>query len=504
MESVKDYLRKKGPSLSSDITEYLISKHGILPATARQRVSRASKEILKLELSFPRNAKFLFLREQSGSDKYWSNLVNALLKTKSAYGYALTSLMARDGITPLHHFDIVCGAPIKQKKHLSTNTILQRLLQVNLIKTIDVPKIGNCVYIGFHSNHVEDLFPQLKARLLAEDILLRGFSSWLKRNNFISYNQVKTREQEPLPIVSTTAWDLCGPSYLSPLIAFNPGDTKPKPGFVTCDVLIKPMVSKNDLQPYIQKVKALRGLKNVGKSLHFFIAYKYSEEAFALLKGEGISPATIDSIFGKEVSNGISHILNIFTEIIPNSGLDLASLDKIYNILGKVEGAASRIRGVFFEYLAAEVIRTLFTYHSINMNYICKTENGQKEADIVYVTKNNQVIFVEAKGYNPRTLITEKEVNYWLTEQVPIFYKYCQNHPDWKNKKLVFKYWTTSDFNEGALLLLNKMKNQVSPKKYTLEYSNGSDIQKIIKDTDNSQLNDIYNTHYMKHPFNKI
>ncbi|MCZ4339861.1 hypothetical protein [Shewanella colwelliana] len=511
MISVENYLRKNGPSLSSDITESLVNNHGVLAATARKRVSRGGSEVLKLDLSFPRNAKFLFLREQSGSNEYWSNLVDALLKSNSAYGYAILSLQARNGVMPLSHFEIVCGSPIKQKKHLAASVVLERLISVNLVKTIEVTKLGKCIYLSVHSNRIESLLPGLKARLLAESILLRGFESWLKKNNFVSYNQVKTRDFVPNPTVSTTAWDLCGPSYLSPLVTFSSVGTQPKPGFVTCDVLINDKVYDSALAPYLKKVNSLRSLKNVGRTLHFFIAKSYDSDAFSHLKAEGISPATIQSIFGREVSDGISEVLSIFTDLIPNSGLDLSSLDKIFNILGKVEGAASRIRGAFFEYLIADIVKSSVSCHSVDMNRICKSakldiagKRQEAEADVICVTNDNQVIFIEGKGYSPKAEISREIVNDWLVRQVPIFFDYCRNHPDWNNKKFVFKFWTSSTFSEEAIALLKEMKSSISPKKYSLDYLNGSDIDTLIKSTSNTQLLKIYREHFSKHPLNNI
>lgn len=76
--SVHQYLLRNGPSLSSEITEYLIHSCGLSSQTARQRVSRATQDILRLELSFPRRAKFLFLKEQAGTGLYWGRLNEAL------------------------------------------------------------------------------------------------------------------------------------------------------------------------------------------------------------------------------------------------------------------------------------------------------------------------------------------------------------------------------------------------------------------------------------------
>jgi hypothetical protein len=54
---VHKYLKKHGPALSSEITEYLVNTLKLTPDAARQRVSRAGEDISRLDLSFPRRAK---------------------------------------------------------------------------------------------------------------------------------------------------------------------------------------------------------------------------------------------------------------------------------------------------------------------------------------------------------------------------------------------------------------------------------------------------------------
>ena len=135
---VKQFLKVNGPSLSTDISEHLVQELNITSAAARQRVSREGKELLRLDRFFPRNAKFLYLQEQAGSFNYWQNLEQALLKTNSAIGHAISAIREREGVIPLKHFEIVCGSPIKQKKHIPANVILKQLQDANLIKTINI------------------------------------------------------------------------------------------------------------------------------------------------------------------------------------------------------------------------------------------------------------------------------------------------------------------------------------------------------------------------------
>lgn len=493
--SVHKYLKQHGPSLSSEISEFLCKELKISPQTARQRVSRAGKDVLRLELSFPRRAKFLFLKEQAGTGLYWLRLEEALLASNSAYGLAITALTERDGIMPKQYFEIACGAPIKQQKHLAASAVLNRLIGTKLVKEIHVEGIGDCIYLGLHTNHVSSLIPAMKARLFTEELILRGIQSWMRKLGFISYNQAAVRNPQQNPTVSTTAWDLAGPSYLSPLVSFPVDASKPNPGFVVCDVLLNREVSETGVRPYLQKLNALKSLKKVGKQLCFFVAHSFSEPAFNKLKSQGISPATTAAIFDNETAKGLKDLTYTLSEVATQA-LSPEKIDIIFNTLGKIEGAASRLRGALFEYIIAETMRGQ-GIQTVELNRLCQTSEGIKEADVI-CSNLQEVIFIEGKGYGLNNPVSKEEINYWLTKQIPIFRSYALLHPDWKERKMTFEFWTTSKFTEEAVEILNTA--QQNTKKYQIIYRDCKEVSTIIKESGNKALVKTFNEHYLKSP----
>ncbi|WP_188731857.1 hypothetical protein [Pseudoalteromonas gelatinilytica] len=496
---VHKYLKKHGPALSSEITEYLVNTLKLTPDAARQRVSRAGEDISRLDLSFPRRAKFLFLKEQAGSNLYWVRLELALLSTNSAYGFAITALSERGGIMPRQHFEIACGAPIKQKKHLAAEVVLNKLKSANLLKEIHVEGIGPCIYLGLHVNHIETLIPAMKARLFTEELVLRGIKSWMRKLGFISYNQVSVRSLEKNPTVSTTAWDLAGPSYLSPLVTFPNNSSKPNPGFVVCDILLNHEVSETGIAPYLQKLNALRCLKNVGKQLCFFFAHSFSDSAFKKLKSQGISPATISAIFDNETARGLRELTDILSEVAIRS-IEPEKIDIIFNSLGKIEGAASRLRGALFEYIIAETMRAEYS-HPVELNRLCQTPKGIKEADVI-CSNHQEVRFIEGKGYGFNKRVSGDDVKYWLSEQIPIFRAFALVHPDWRDRDLVFEFWTSSMFDDEAITKLNKA--QQNTKQYKIVYRDYRDVSRKIRDSKNKALIKTFGDHFVNHPLNNI
>ncbi|KQV41652.1 hypothetical protein ASC96_17835 [Rhizobium sp. Root1204] len=114
------------------MTQFLIDAHGLKPDAARQRVSRTRAAVKRLAyITFPRKARFIYLQQHYGSPQYWENLIEALIRTRPAYGLAIESILLRGGLIPVKHFPIARGAPIMQARHLSPDTIFNRLRQAH-------------------------------------------------------------------------------------------------------------------------------------------------------------------------------------------------------------------------------------------------------------------------------------------------------------------------------------------------------------------------------------
>src|SRR5688572_24608701 len=107
MNYIEQYLQVNGPSLSSDVTRYLVDSQGIAPTSARQRISRAEPPVRRLEgIKLRNKEKFLYLDGQFGNVTFYKNLVEALNATGSAYGRALGALQTRSGAIWTKHFPV--------------------------------------------------------------------------------------------------------------------------------------------------------------------------------------------------------------------------------------------------------------------------------------------------------------------------------------------------------------------------------------------------------------
>lgn len=306
------------------------------------------------------------------------------------------------------------------------------------------------------------------------------------------------RGPDSAPTVGTFAWDLTAPSYLSFMV--KPGkDGKMKPGFIACDVYLGGEVDVQGIRPFINKCLTLRRLRNVGPCMQIFVAHKYSEEAFALLKQNGIVPATPGNMFGDEIAEGLAQLSSVLTKAA-FTALNPEGLDLLFKRLGKIEGASVQLRGTLFEYLAAEIARKTIS-HQVKMNQIFKSPEGKKaEADVVALVDDKSVTFIECKGYNPYADVPNKEFTHWLQHNVPVIYAAVKAHPEWKNLKVQFEFWSTASLSDDASAMFDTAKKTIKASRYTIELRLGKQIHQLCKDTGNDGLVTSFRKHFMKYP----
>lgn len=496
-QQVESFLQDYGPQLSSDIADYLVETFGISSATARKRVSRLAGNVRRLGyITFPRKARYMYLEQQFGSPWYWENLVEALMRTNSAYGNAIAALRQRGGAVPERLFPIICGAPLKQQKHLSPDTIFIRLSEAGLLKRVTLPSLGECIAIVQADGHYEELAPMVRARLITESFLLTAVSNWLKKLGIVSYGKVATREGDTLPRVGTFVWDLTAPSYLGPMVKATK-EGKDKPGFVVCDVHLGDSVTSEGVRPFVNKCRTLRSLRNVGPCLQIFVAEKFDGDAFRLLKQNGIIPATPANLFGEEVAAGLIELSAVLRNAAELSSIDPTKFDELFRKLGKIEGASDQLRGTLFEYLAADVMRKS-GIQRVRMNQIYRSGEKKAEADVIAERDDISITFIECKAHSPYGQTPHDEVLRWLQHTVPTLFKVKNEHHDWKNLAVHFEFWTTAPLTEESIALLEKASSEVRPTRYTIKWCIGSEILALCQKTKNDGLITAFRKHFMK------
>lgn len=494
---VVNALRQLGPCLSTDLTDYLIKNFGLTSTAARQRVSRAPAEVKRLaHLPFQRKARFLYLESDYASPWYWESLYKAIYSTKGAYARALGAVDARD-ILPLEHFRIACGAPIAQKKHISADTVLERLVSANVLVTETMPGLGKCVMskrtFEALTSGEGDLIARTRSRFIAEGILLESVREWLRRLAFASYNSVKVRTgvEVSAPKVGTFTWDLTAPSYVAGLTTRQ--KDKVKPGLVVCDLLLNNEALPQHVEPFIYKVKSLQALKNVGRAMFIFVAQSYEIEAFKALRTAGVVPATPESLFGKDIAEAFRDLIGTLTNAAMGS-LDPAKFDDLFNKLGKLEGAAGNMRGAFFELLVAEIVRKT-SPTQVQLNKICTGKDGTAEVDVWELKDGIVARMIECKGMAPGALVDDEEIGLWLTKRINRVRQHLLKQ-GWKDPKPRFELWTSGILSATALDRIDKTR-RANAAQYDLVVVGPVELREAVKAVNDPPLQKVLEQHFL-------
>jgi hypothetical protein len=492
---IEAVLAQRGGMLSTELKEYLMKACSISSDTARKRISRAEKDnsnICKLlGITFQHRAVFYYHKKNFGSSYYWNDLHQALQESNSVYAYTIAALISHQGIIPIDHFPIQCGAPHRMAKNISYERVLNDLKNINAIQESFIPRVGDCISLIQNDEYNKFDGDIIKARLLSEEILINALSDWLKNLNFASYHSIALNRDEKHHSVNGFYWDISAPSYLTPLTTTNV-DGK-KPGFIVCDVMLDCIIDENALSPFLNKVKKSQFNRNQGRCLYIFVAERFTNEAFNLAKKAGIMPATVRNLFGKDVEKALKSVISLFSHLA--SLVDAPDkIDKLFSRLDQIEGAVGNLRGSLFEFIVAESLRSIYPTVELGNKLKSLTSSKKYDADIM-VTKPQETLIIECKSGHAGALLDNEEVKHWLQEQVPNMYKTLCHQSDDPERKYVFELWSTKQLSEESIALIDKVKKTL--KKYSIELKIGEEVRQEVEKSNKETLVNILNQHYL-------
>ncbi|QKL55444.1 hypothetical protein Q2T91_09385 [Ralstonia pseudosolanacearum] len=499
-DELATYLLAHGPQMSGEVAAAMAEIHGISAAAARKRIERRDGSVRALNLRFPRGAQFLYVEKQYGSPRFWRKLADALVASNGAYARAIWALSARGGVMPLAHFAAAAGAS-SGPRQISGDIVRERLVVAGLLQEIQVPGLGACIAFRKGDTFIDDLLPPVRARLIAETVLLQSVREWAAKLGLGSFHSFVLRSEAPnmAPVVGSFAWDLSAPSYLGPLA--NWGEKgKPKPGFLVVDVLLTDQVDTDDVRPFIYKCTSLRQLPRVGRCLQFFVAHRYSKDALDKIRKAGIVPATSESLFGTDVAQALMELTRTLTQAA-TSAVDPGKFAELFDRLGRVEGAAGTLRGALFEFVVAEVVRKTTPSVDITLNKIYRTGGKDvAEVDVRAIVKDREVRFIECKGLLPGNRLSDKEVDEWLNKRIPLVRAHTLENTELQHLKLKFEMWLTGNLSPEAQRKIEATRQAVAPQKYTLELVRADDLERQVRLTNDASLLKVVKQHFLAHP----
>lgn len=494
-------LKTHGPMLTSHLSILLQNLCNMTADSARKQISRRPQHIHTLAfLTFAKGARFIYLSDDYGTIKFWNALEKALDEGSKGYSLALKAVRCRDGIIPLAHFHISCGSPKRLSKHIGSETILNRMVQAKVLYLREVAGIGPCVTTSSDLSYIEDSITNLKARIITEKILLKSVESWAKNLAIGSFHKFHIRDESTAnPSVGTFEWDMTSPSYLMGLTAQT--ENKITPGFFVCDVLMDgSTITEKAIEPFVHKLKTIKNLRKIGRLFPIFIAHRYTSDAFQKLREIGVIPATPAALFGEDVSEGLRTLLSTLRDIAGHS-VHPEKFEMLFSNLSRLEGAVQTMRGAFFEYIVADLLRKTIPNAQLKMNTILNYE-GKNSAEIdIILESENHVSFIECKGLNPARVIPGELIKNWLVK-ISVIRKWALSNPMWNGKKLKFEFWSSSDAGKSASEIYAKAKESIV--KYEIVMNDRKALAIYLESVHDKKLKNVFEQHFLDYRITSI
>lgn len=481
MTYLEKLIKEEGPILSSELIESLINKEkGLTKDAARKRLSRIKSDIVRVKGLFA-DGQFLFHeKEIFNSEDYYTGLYNALKKAGKQYFTILQSLDFHYGQLKLEHLPSYSISPVLDLKgHVTFNSVLEKLISLRLI-TIkdDFILLSNIPDSNFNSKKAKGLD-------VAKNFILIQFNDWSRKIGLVSYNSSKFYSE-----FGKYQFNFVSPSYVGTLPKNN--KTNLIPGFVVADILIGNTVNENQIDFFLNKIKAIKYQKNSSNFIPFLIVESIDTKSLNKLKSQGVVIGFVNELFGENYKELLNSLINLVT----NAGAILkknpeAYLDLISKLNKLVDGKTNNLRGDLFElavgYYQGRICK------SIDIGKIINHEGLQREIDVFGFTES-EIFISECKGYNHK--VSKEEVEIWLSEKTTIIRKWVLDNYMLSDKKLTFEFWSTGGFTDEAIEFLTKKKEKT--KKYKIDFFDLNDMLTKSRELKSKKFTEILREYYVK------
>lgn len=496
-QSVVDLLKEVGPSLSTELIDSLVSA-GVSPAAARQRVARAGDDVTKLAgLRFPHNARFVYLPDQFGDQRFWDALERVFQAEGLAYWGAVVGLKSRGGIWPSRFFAGMCGSALARQRQLSPDRVWERLHAIQFLDEITDEATGERFVTFKPLFYRRDTAQQIRAALIAENVALHGMREWCRRIGFGSFEQIRVRGDDEPPVVAGVTWDLSGPSYMRPLARAANGGLKP--GFVICDVNLRGRLDEEAVGLFVRKHDLASAPVNVAPIMPFLVADGFSTKAFGLARQKGVLATTTAQLFGEDVAKALRDLISLLTDTGATASINPEHLDRVMSSLTRIEGAANNLRGALFELVIGTLVKDVEGgFLRAGEKWTDHETGRQAEVDVLLDRPDGQsVLIVECKSKTPGSRISLADAQKWRSDRVPLIHKVLRGDGRFANRPLTFELWTNGPFDEDVRQWLNSQP--VHPD-YETAFRDGEFIKRYVDKARAPSIRKIMNDHYFRHP----
>jgi hypothetical protein len=492
-EELIKILETLGPMLSGSAARHLQKAKGLTPQASRQRISRMAPPVCSLAgIRFRSNQRFIYLDSQFAKAIYLERLIEAFNEGSTSYANAVRAIENKGGKLPLSSWLSACGSPVvKLRGHLLASTILEKLTSCRVVAEAEDQRLGPIVQLCVGSVSSQRMW----ATSLAEEMILRMVSGWAKNLGFTSYGQQNIRTKgNTSPSFGGFAWDYTAPCFLHGIARYDAKANRPTAGFFVGDICLGKKLSQEDLGPFLAKLSVIRNRRGIRPFIPCYIASELEPGALKTLRGNNVIIGLLRNIFDKEVANLVEALILTLERAAAFAASNPEQIQKLLEGLAKLEGETLNVRGALFTLIVGHYFASQGAHIEINKEIFDSETGCRGEIDVVADESRARLTCVECKGMTAGALVRRSEVEHWVTDRVPLMRRYFLSQDAHKDKKMVFEFLTSSEFERDACEFLKGAKERT--RKYEIRFFDRTGINDLLQTAKLSNISAILSQHY--------
>ena len=478
--TIKDYIIKNGPCLSSELIKLYKSKE-VSDDAIRKRLSRVGSPINRISGLFQKGQIFFYHKDQYQNEIYFENLRKAIKNSARRYYSLIIAIEFHNGYIHKDHLASYGFSPIMDlKSHVRFDVLIEKLKELNIVyEENGFYSLNEMFTIRSRNN-----YRYYKAIELSKNVTLEQFEDITKNTGIISYESAKRNSEYCKFQFCFTA-----PSYVNGITKKSTNITNP--AFVLADVLIGNDINMDAVDFFLRKIDII-STQSKCNFLPFLIVDSISQEALDTLKKKGIIVGFVEKLFGSEYEELLKSLISTVT----NAGAILKENPDAYVTLIEqfdklVVGQTNNLKGDLFELAVGYYYSNLC--QRLDIGRVVSFNSVKREIDVVAFFQD-KIVLCECKAY--KTQVGLDIIEKWVTDKIPIIYKSLNSIEN--SRDIIFEFWSTSGFTAESIEYLESRRSTTA--KYRIEYYSEKEMMEKARKSKAKKIIDIMRAYFIKKP----
>jgi hypothetical protein len=265
------------------------------------------------------------------------------------------------------------------------------------------------------------------------------------------------------------------------------------------DVILGGAVDADVVEVFVRKHDMASSFPQAPSVMPFLVGEVFTQEGFALAKQKGIVPVTTTNLFGAEIAKALKALIQLLADTGERAAVNPEYLEQVLNSLTRIEGAANNLRGALFEHVIGALVKDVEGgFLEIGGIWRDRDSGDTAEIDVLLNRDSEPPLVVECKAKTPGAMVSQKEVEHWLTDRVPKLKTMLGQSRHFAGAKPQFEIWSNGPFHPAALQWLGEQPSTVEG--YSWGWRDGEALKKVAEKAKSPSIRKTLNEHYFKHP----